>query len=256
VARRFADELGTSRALRAAAASFAALAFAGILFAVAFVSSPSAAFGAAPPGAPLLGRLANIGAILAPQLAFVCGGLAALRALRRRRVTVVPAAEAAVIVRRAVLGVLAGAATMVCLGLMAVEFRPHLPGWWATLGEAAAAAGLLAMAATLPSLLAALRVRPIADGTGGDLFDDLGRWAPTPLRGRPWRFAVVTAGIVAVAIALAGVAGSDPIDGAVRGLGDALVCLLGFATLGRFLGLWSPGGSPAALEPRRVTADG
>jgi hypothetical protein len=256
VARRFADELGTVRALRAAAASFAALAFAGILFGVAFVSSPPFAFGAAPPGAPLLGRLANIGAILAPQLAFVGGGLAALRAVRRRRASVVPAAEAAVIVRRAVLGTLAGAATMVSLGVMAVEFRSHLPGWWVTLGEAAAAAGLLALAAALPSLLAALRVRPIAPGGGGDLFDDFGAWARLPVRGHPWRFAFATAGIVAVVIALAGVAASDAIDGALRGIADGLVCLLGFATLGRFLGLWSPADSPGAPEPRRLTADG
>jgi hypothetical protein len=248
LARQFADEVGTVRARRAAAVSFVALAFAGLLFAAAFFASPHHAFGAAPRGAPLLGRLATGLALLAPQVAFVAGVLAALRALRRRRAKVLPAAEAAVIVRRAALGLGAGIAAMVGLGLIALEYRAYLPGWWVTLGEASALAGLLALAAAAPSLLAALRVRPIAAGSPGDLFDDLGAWAPGPLRGHPWWFAILAAGLVAVAITLAGVAGSDAFDGALRGIADGLACLFGFATLGRFLGLWAPGRGRPVLE--------
>src|SRR5664280_598296 len=66
IAHRFADELGTLNARRAAGRSFAALAIAGLLFGAAFAGSPAAAFGAAPAGAPLLGRLARVVAVLAP----------------------------------------------------------------------------------------------------------------------------------------------------------------------------------------------
>src|SRR3954447_12163390 len=59
LARQFADELGSFRARRAAVRSFAALALAGILFAVALVSCPRNAFGAVPGGGSLLGRLAT-----------------------------------------------------------------------------------------------------------------------------------------------------------------------------------------------------
>jgi hypothetical protein len=42
---------------------------------------------------------------------------------------------------------------------------------------------------------------------------------------------------VAIVIAPAGVLQSDPYDGALRGVADALACLTGFALLGRYLGL-------------------
>jgi hypothetical protein len=241
LARQFADELGSARARTAALASFAALALAGTLFGAAFALSPATAFGAAPAGAPQLGRLATIVAVLAPQIAFVAGGLAALRWLRRRRSGVLAAAEATVIVRRAAVGVGAGIATMASLGTLAISDQHYLPGAWMAFAVVASVIGLGALGAAVPSVLAAVAVRPVAAGPAGDLFDDLGRLVPPALQGRPWRLALAAAGVVAVIITLAGVAGSDGLDGAVRGIGDGLVCLLGFATLGRFLGLWAPG---------------
>jgi hypothetical protein len=240
LARQFADELGTSRARRAAGRSFAALALAGILFGLAFVGSPAAAFGAAPPGAPLLGRLARVVAVLAPQVAFVAGLLAALRALRRRRQGVIPGAEATMIVRRAAVGTAFGLATTVSLGVIALEFHRQLPAVWSTFALIASGIGTLGLLASLPALSAAGRLRPAASGAAGDIFDDLGNWVPASLRGHPWRLAVVVAAGVAVAVALAGVAGDDAFDGIARGLADGLVCLAGFATLGRYLGLWRP----------------
>jgi hypothetical protein len=41
-----------------------------------------------------------------------------------------------------------------------------------------------------------------------------------------------------VVITLVAVPAQDTFDGAVRGLIDALLCMLGFATLGHYLGLW------------------
>jgi VIT1/CCC1 family predicted Fe2+/Mn2+ transporter len=71
----------------------------------------------------------------------------------------------------------------------------------------------------------------------GDIFDDLGLFVPAPLRGRPWAFAVVVAVAVALLITAAGVVADDPYDGALRGVADGLACLVGFALLGRYLGL-------------------
>lgn len=249
LARDFADQLGTSRARRAAVMSFGALALAGILFGAAFVLAPQHAFGAAPRGGPLVGRLGTAMAILASQVAFVAGVLAALRVFQRRRSLVLPAAEATVVVRRAAVGLVAGIATMAGLGVMALAYGTYLPGWWVTLAEIAAAVGVVALVVAAWPVVAAVRVGPVAPGPRGDLFDDLGGWVPAALRGRPWRFAVLTAAAVAVAIALAGVAASDGYDGALRGILDAFLCLLGFATLGRWLGLWSPLDDRPAAQP-------
>jgi hypothetical protein len=136
LARQFADEVGSTRARRAAVIAFAALALAGVLFGLAFVTS-DAAFGAAPKGGPVIGRIATALAILFSQVSFVAGTLAALRWVQRRGSGVLPAAEATV-------------------------------------------------------------------------------------------------------ITLVAVPAQDVYDGAARGLIDALFCMAGFATLGRYLGLWSP----------------
>ncbi|MGH2867483.1 MAG: hypothetical protein ACRDNK_07940 [Solirubrobacteraceae bacterium] len=243
LAAQFANELGTDRALRAARWTFAALALAGLLFGGAFVGSPAAAFGAAPSGAPLPGSVARVVVILAPQVAFVAGLLAALRTLRRRRTTVIPAAEARVIVRRASVGFAFGLTTMVGLGVVALEFHDQLPSAWYTYALIAAGTGVAVLLAALPSLLAARRLRPVASGEPGDVFVDLGRWVPARLRGHPWRLAVLIAAGVALAITAAGGGADDLYDGAARGIADALACLLGFATLGRYLGLWRPAAS-------------
>ncbi len=250
LARQFADELGTLRTRRAALRGFAALALAGLLFFAAFVGAPAAAFGAAPNGASLLGRIARLVAILAPQVAFVAGLLAALRTVRRRGSAVIVAAEARIIVRRAIVGTVAGLATTVSLGGIALAFRHQVrPGWY-TFALVASGVGAAALLAVLPSLLAATQVRPVAAGGSGDLFDDLGPVVPRMLRARPWRLAVSIAAGVAIAIAIAGGAGDDLYDGIARGIADGLVCLLGFATLGRYLGLWSPGSAGGAAAER------
>jgi hypothetical protein len=245
IAHRFADELGTLNARRAAGRSFAALAIAGLLFGAAFAGSPAAAFGAAPAGAPLLGRLARVVAVLAPQIAFAAGLLAALRAVRRRGQGVIAASEARIIGRRATVATIAGLATSVSLGVIALVFGHDVSSGWQALALVASATGTAALLAVLPSLWAAARLRPVAPGGTGDLFDDLGAAVPERLRGHPWRLAIVVAAGVALAIALAGAAGDDLYDGIARGVADGLVCLAGFGTLGRYLGLWSPGAAVA-----------
>lgn len=241
LARQFADEVGTARALKAAITGFAALVVAGALFAVALALSGSGAFGAPPANAPLIGRVATAVALLAPQVAFVAGVLAVLRWVRRRSSQVLPAAEATVVVRRAGVAVLAGIASMVSLGTIAIVYRHHVSSSWMTFTVVAAAVATVGLMAALWPVAAAARLRPVAGGRAGDVFDDLGGLVPARLRGHPWRLAVIVAVAVAALITLVAVPASDEFDGAVRGIADALVCLIGFATLGRYLGLWSPG---------------
>jgi hypothetical protein len=227
VAREFADELGTGLARRAAFATFVALAVAGVALAIVFVTWQGGVFRSAS-SAPA--RLDAAIMAVASQLALVGGALAAVRALRRHRAYVVSRSEATVIVRRAGVGLTSGIAAMAALALLAAEQSR----WWAV---TAAAVGMVALVAAAPAVVAASRVRPTLAGPRGDVFDDLGALAPPRMRGRPWRFALAVAGLVAVAIALAGALQADGFDGILRGLLDALACLAGFAVLGRYLGL-------------------
>lgn len=222
LATQFADELGTALALRAALRGFGALAVAGALLALGFLSGVRLRE-IDPPAAWLL--------LLGPQVALVSGALALIRALRRRRAPVIAAAEATILVRRAGVGLAGGLAAMAGLA-MAAEVRSG-----STLLLAAGSAGAVVLLAAAPSVIAAGRLRPVAPGPAGDLFEDLGPLVPAPLRGHPWRFALLVAGGLAVVIALAGVIQSDPFDGAARALADGLACLAGFGLLGRFLGL-------------------
>ncbi len=171
--------------------------------------------------------------------------LAGLRWVQRRGSVVLPAAEATMIVRRAAVGVLSGIVTMVSLGTIAVADHRFLSGTWVTFTIVVAAVGTAGLLASLPSIWEAARLRPVAGGDAGDIFEDLGDFVmlvPPPLRGRPWRFAAVVSVAVAVVITLVAVPAQDAYDGALRGVADALLCMAGFATLGRYLGLWSPGG--------------
>jgi hypothetical protein len=249
LARQFADELGTSRVRRAALLSFSALGVAGVLFGVVFVLAPAPAFGALPGRVSWLARLAGVAVILATQIAFAAGLLALLRALWRREARVISRAEGVILLRRVVVALLAGAVSMVSLGLLAILLRHNVAGWWVVLAVSCSGVGLVLLLACAAPASAAARLRPGAPGPAGDLFDDLGPFVPPALdglRGHPWRVAGLLAAGIFFLLAAAGFAASDGPDGVARGLLDALACLAGFATLGRYLGLWSP--APAASE--------
>ena len=230
VANAFAAELGARRSRRAAVSAFAALAVAGAVYAVAFVGA-SFAGTPDPDMYPILAVLAFAAIVFAPQVAFVAGVLAVIRALRRRE-PVLPSAELRVINRRTGLAVGSGLVTMGALALFAFELRSELAGWWVTFTfvGTATASGLLVLAA-VPGVGATL-LRPQVAGEAGDVFDDLGFG-----RTGPWRFALGIASGVALAVWVAGIVQGDPLDGAVRGLMEAAACLGGFAVFGRFLGL-------------------
>jgi hypothetical protein len=233
VANSFAAELGAQASRRAAVSAFAALGVAGAVY----VASFAALSFAGPPSETLdrpLGALAFAAIIVAPQVSFVTGVLALLRALRRRRLRVIPTSELIVIRRRTGMALFFGLVTMGALALYGYEFRSVLAGWWLTLTytSTAGASVLLALAA-LPALTAT-RVRPQVAGEAGDVFADVGL---ARFGGDPWRFARVVAVSVGSLVWLAGLVQGDPIDGFIRGVFEGLACLGGFAVLGRYLGL-------------------
>jgi hypothetical protein len=108
LAAAFVDELASAKSRRAAFDVLAALAATAVVLAVSLRILGQAGY----PGfnGPL-GRVlvwpALFGVLIAPQVALVCGTLAALRAFRCRGAAVLPAAEVALITRRASLGLAA-----------------------------------------------------------------------------------------------------------------------------------------------------
>ncbi len=234
LAHQFADELGTVRARRAGLAVFGALAIAGLLYGAAFAVGVQG-FARHRSGLPALVLIGGGLALLGPQLAFVAGGLAGLRALRLRASLVASRAEAVIVARRATVGLGAGLAAMAGLALLA--YHSGVAVEKNTFVVVAAGVGALALIAAIPLLVVASRLRPVASGQAGDLFDDLRGFTPPVLDGRPWRLALVVAAALAVVITAAGVLQHDPFDGAARGLADGLACLAGFGLLGRYLGL-------------------
>jgi hypothetical protein len=238
IARRFADDLGTIRARRAALASLAASAVAGVLAAAVFVATAGAgiALPKVHPPSQLLFGMGMALAALGGQVALAAGVLAGLRGLRRYRTPVIVGEEAVVIRRRSAVALIAGLACLAGVALVGLE-ASHAARWWRILAVASAGAGACAITAAVAPVLASGEVLPLARGSAGDIFEDLGRIVPSPLRGHPWRLALVIAGGIVVILALAGVVQSDPYDGALRGLADGFACLAGFALLGRYLGL-------------------
>ena len=231
IARQFADELGTSLARRAAFRAFLSLAIAGgvIGAAILMVSARGGVYDVHV-GAPIVVLL--LACLLAGQIAFVAGCSALLRAFWLRDERVIAASEATVLVRRAGVGLFTGAVTLAALPVISLAGHE-------VLGEAfafvAAGVGLAAIAVAVPAVRDAARLRPVEPGDAGDLFSDLGPFAPRGVS--TWTFAILFAAGVALVIALAGVAADDPYDGLARGLANGLACLACFALLGRYLGL-------------------
>lgn len=233
LAREFADELGTSRARIAAFAVFAALAIAAALLATFLIEG----FG------PVTHQTAAVGIaggilVVAAQVAFASGVLGGLRAIQRRGTRCLSRTEAAVIVRRAAVALCAGLVAMAALAVAAVVLRYVGHTGAQTHALVIAAVGGAALLAVSPSVIGAARLLPSTPGDAGDIFQDIGRFTPAALRGRPWLVALFVASGLALVTAAAGALHSDPYDGILRGLGEAIACLAGFALLGPFLGLW------------------
>lgn len=242
IARQCADELGSSGARRVSITAFAVLAFAGLLFGALML----AVFATVPrhtivccTGTPPAQGVTLALLVVAPQVAFVAGLLALVRALRLRHSTTLPRSEVNVLRRRTAVAVLAGAVTMAALVAAVVQFASLLPGWLVPAAYAAGATSVLLLGITSVPLVVTSRIQVQTAGAAGDVFSDLGPVVPAPLRGHPWAFATVCALAVAVVVLVPGIAADDGYDAALRGAAEAIACLTGFAVLGRFLSLRS-----------------
>lgn len=235
VAVRFADELATTGARRAAFTSFLALAPAGIAYAVLFGlirTWPDIA--SARPLPLAIGIAFTI--VLAPQVAFAAGLLTVAQAWRLRSETSAPAAEIAVLRRRAAVALGSGAAAFAGIAVYAYEYSSGLPGWWATTAFVVSGAALLPIGGAAVALARNARVRPQSAGSAGDLFDDVAPIVdriPLNLRGRPWRFCL----LLAAAVAAVALIGGGPDEGPRNAVAEFVAVCAAFAALGRFLGL-------------------
>jgi hypothetical protein len=235
VAVRFADELATSGARRVAFTSFLALAPAGIAYAVLFGlvrTWPDIASAKLLP----LAIGAALTMVLAPQVAFAAGLLTVAQAWRLRSETPAPAAEIAVLRRRAAVALGSGAAAFAGIAVYAYEYSSGLPGWWATTAFVVSGAALLPIGGAAVALARNARVRPQAAGPAGDVFDDVAPLIdriPLRLRGRPWRFCLLVAAGVAAAALIAG----GPDEGPRNAVAEFVAVCAGFLALGRLLGL-------------------
>jgi hypothetical protein len=240
LARQFADELGTRLARGTAYRAFAALAVAALVLVVMFFNGGRTWGGWVGygyyPGSYYLHLWWWVPMMLvcfiSAQVALASGGLALLRAWRLRRVPVMTAADAAILNRRATVGLVCGAITMTLLPLthFVVDFSPR----WNTVSITVGPALIVVLLAMLPDVLRAARLRPTREGTAGDLTADLGIDDP---RATPRRIAVVLSVVIVVVMAGIGVRSDDLYDGVIRGLFDGAACLVGFAVLGQYLGL-------------------
>jgi hypothetical protein len=241
LAIQFSDELGTSFARSAALQAFFALALAGVLLTVRLVALlPLRAIGFS--SGDTLGFLVSA---VAGQVALVAGALGLVRALRLRGRRAIPRQEAAVLARRAGVGLAAGAVTIVSFPITqtyrahpgVVSIGSHPTNWWWSI---ASVVGLVALLAAVPAIVRAARLRPRAGGPAGDLLADLGPLQPAAARisgGSVNRLALMLGVGLAIVIALAGLAADDPYDGILRGLLECSAFLGGYAALGRYLGI-------------------
>jgi hypothetical protein len=202
VARRFAEELGPEEARRAARGSFAALVVAAAAYALLFWK-----LNAQPPRDILssrVGFVATIGLILLPQFSFVGGLLAPVARTPR------------LAVRRAALGLVAGAGSLVCALVAAASYGLHTPLLWVLVP--AGAALLVASGQTVR----AARIHTSAAGRELTL---------------SWAQGLAVTLAAAAAVGIAGASGGDPGEGVRNALAESLACMSGFAVFGKVLGL-------------------
>ncbi|MGP0048913.1 MAG: hypothetical protein ACLPZR_08715 [Solirubrobacteraceae bacterium] len=239
LARQFADELGTRLARGTAYRAFAALAVAAIVLAVMFFTGGRTWGGWVGYGhyrvsdyLPWWWVPMMLVCFISAQVALASGGLALLRAWRLRRVPVMTAADAAILNRRAAVGLVCGAIAMTVLPL--THFVVDFSSRWNTVAVTLGPALIVLLLAILPDVLRAARLRPTREGTAGDLTADLGIEDP---RATPRRIVVVLSVMIVLVMVAIGVRSYDLYDGILRGLFDGAACLVGFAVLGQYLGL-------------------
>jgi hypothetical protein len=245
-ARLVAAELAVRGTRVATYWTFGVLALAGAGFTLALLLVPVAG------GWPDLfgGRLGGLAVVVAialfvlPQVAFVSGCLALMRALRLRRAPAVVDGELRLLRRRGAVALAATVGALLALAAFALDARGQLATWWTQW------VAILVAALVFPLLLAAIGLVRSAGPEAsrgdepGDVFDDfaplfrVGAVRRLGLPEHPWRFALLCAALVGLAGGLLGTfAEGDPGSGLVRGGFEAIALVVCFAALGRSLGL-------------------
>lgn len=236
IAGQYADELAADDVRTGALRGFGALTIA----AIATIGSQAALGSIGYPGfnhgaSTALGLVAIAAFVLGAQVALVAGTLAAWRALLRRRAAVLPAAEVALVRRRALVGVGAGIVTTTGLLLYVVDFIGVLPAWWLALSGSLATVATAALLAVAAGLMRTSATVVLASGPAGDLFDDLPPLRR--LRGHPIRLCAGTALLIGTVITLLEWHAEHSLaEGLQRGLFEAVAMTAGFALLGRAIG--------------------
>ena len=246
VAQMVAAELGVRRTCAATYWTFVALALAGIAFTIALLLMPAAGgwpdlFGGRFGGA---GVVIGVALLVFPQIAFVSGCLALVRALRLRSARSAADSELRLLRRRGAVALTGTVVTLAALVAYAFDFRAEIASWW-TLSVLT-----ISLALVVPLLAAAIglawsaRLAVTTAGRAGDVFDDLAPLLRVDVVRRldlpehPWRFAMLCAGAVGVAGFVGGAwAEGGPGSGLARGGFEAVALLASFAALGRPLGL-------------------
>lgn len=240
VAQHCADELGGGAARRVSLGAFAVLAVAGLAFGALmlamFTVIPARTLACCTGTPP--GRVVTVAVlVVAPQVAFVAGVLALVRAVHFRGRALLPAAEVRMLRRRTTVALIAGIAAMASLVSFTAEYAAQLPAWSGPAVYASAGVSMALLLMMFVPLLVTSRIRVQTAGAAGDVFADFPTVMPSPLRGRPWMFAFAVAAVLALVVFAPGFAADDPYDAALRGVAEAIACLAGFAVLGRYLGL-------------------
>jgi hypothetical protein len=236
IAGQYADELAADDARGGALGVFAALSCAAVALLVQQVTLGRIGYPGFNHGyssALALGALAAI--VIGSQVALVAGSLAAWRAVRRRRVAVLPAAEIALVRRRCKVGLSAGLVTTAGLLAYVVNFSSVLPVWWLVLSGTLAAGATAALVAARQALARSSNTLVLSSGPPGDLFDDI-----PPLRGlraHPLRLCLLAAlGSGGLVTLVAWHAEHSLAEGLQRGIFEALALTVCFALLGRAIG--------------------
>jgi hypothetical protein len=272
LARQFADELGTRLARITAYRAFGVLAVAAITLLVMFFEGGRTwggwvGYGSHPHSGFVPSWWVPLMVVwfVTAQVALASGSLALLRAWQLRRERVITAGDAAVLNRRVALGLAAGAFTMLLLPatdlMLARPLVYRLPGgaiepqlnrwhsllqsyghpWWSYVAIIGGPLLIIAMLAMLPSVMAATRLRPSREGAAGDLTSDIGSEISKRFAATPERIAVALSATILLVMLAVGARSDDALDGLLRGILDAGACMIGFAVLGRYLGLRDTG---------------
>lgn len=241
LAATFADELATTKSRRSALHGFAALTATAVALAISQLTLGQVGYPGFDHGiSQMLFWPALIGIFIAPQVALVAGSLAAVRALRRRRVIALPANEVALITRRTRVAVGAGFSTVAGLELYVIDFCERLPAWWLALSGGLALVAGAGLVTASRSVAGAVRLGSSVAGSAGDISEDLPLLRRRWLRAQPWRLGLLASLFAALLMtAVETQAEHSLVEGIQRGVVEGLIAAVGFAILGRGIGVAS-----------------